>query len=143
MRATLVRAWPNLRPQRTCHRTGEPISPGATYVAALIEDDDGQLVRRSFCHDAWTDDDANASVAFWSATMPQSGKSAEQAEEAASAEAMLRASPSTDEGQRLRYLAMLTLLRRRRVRLLQHEGRSWRVQLDGEPHDVTEPSEAA
>ncbi len=73
--------------------------------------------------------------------MPATGEQ-QSAEEAQTLEAIVRTEPTATRDAGLRFLAMLALLRRRRLRLRERDGPAWHVDLAGEPWVVQEPDDA-
>lgn len=109
------------RCSRRCFAQDRPLRPGEWFYSVVIEDDQGDLTRRDYSQEAWTEP-PEAALGWWKGRMPQSGTRKLVLAPDAVLIDLLRQLKGDPERGELAYLMALLLLRRRVVRPL--EGRA-------------------
>ena len=92
--------------------------PGEWFYSVVIEDEQGDLTRRDFSQEAWTEP-PEGTLGWWKGRMPQSGaRKLVLAPDPVLIDLLRRLSTDPDRGE-LAYLLALLLMRRRVIRPLE------------------------
>jgi hypothetical protein len=104
---------------RRCAVTGRELQPGERYYSALVEEGT-QLLRRDFCHEAWTGPPTGA-FSFWTGRVPPPQQNARPRFDDDLLEECFHRLENSSEPSRInfRYVVTLLLLRRKRLKLEQ------------------------
>ena len=102
---------------RFCYATGRAFAPGETVYSTVCEED-GEIVRRDYCADAWRSTNrAENAIAWWTTTVSSSGK--EPNAQGTPNDALVKLfdflADKPDQAD-LRYALALLLVRRRALR---------------------------
>lgn len=134
------------RPTGECAATGEPIEPGQTYVACLIEPEPDQpLQRLDYSQGAWDEGARPSAPVFgsWRAVMPEpNAKPRQFIDDPAMCDLFEQLGESGEERRiAFRYLLALVLVRKRLLHLASSTPQVMKVQWTRRSGRMTAPSQ--
>lgn len=103
------------RCSRKCYAQQRPLRPGEWYYSVVIETEAGDLERRDYSSEAWSEPPAGT-VGWWKGQMPPEGKRKLVLAPNAVLIDLLRQLSGNDGQRELAYLLTLLLMRRRVIR---------------------------
>jgi len=107
------------RPSGQCAATGRTLEPGETFVATLVEDEQGGLCRRDYSLEAWDrGEQPNECFGFWRTTVPEPTQKRKPFVDDEVLMNLLRRLEDAEEPQRVafRFVLMLILMRKKLLR---------------------------
>ncbi|QDS94986.1 hypothetical protein FF011L_37700 [Roseimaritima multifibrata] len=102
---------------RKCYAENRPLKPGETFYSVVLETEEGDLERRDYSANAWTEPPPET-IGWWKGKIPEAGKAKLVLAPNAVLVDLLRQLVANDDRVELAYLLALLLMRRRVVRPL-------------------------